>query len=126
MDNQVDDATVEALIRAVTGRYDIVARYYRLKRRLLGLDELFDYDRYAPLPAAERRFSWAGVARDRARRRTGASTPRMAEIAALFFDRRWIDADVHPGQARRRLQRRLRALGAPLRARQLPRAGPTT
>ncbi len=36
MDNQVDDATVEALIRAVTSRYDIVARYYRLKKRLLG------------------------------------------------------------------------------------------
>ncbi len=34
MDNQVDDATVDALVRAVTSRYDIVARYYRLKRRL--------------------------------------------------------------------------------------------
>ena len=34
MDNQVDDATVEALVHAVTSRYDIVARYYRLKKRL--------------------------------------------------------------------------------------------
>jgi oligoendopeptidase F len=42
MDNQVDDATVSALIGAVTSRYDIVARYYRLKKRLLGLEELFD------------------------------------------------------------------------------------
>jgi oligoendopeptidase F len=97
MDNQVDDATVDALVRAVTGRYDIVARYYRLKRRLLGLDELFDYDRYAPLPAADRRYSWDESRRivlDAYRR----FHPRMAEIASQFFDRRWIDADVHPGK----------------------------
>ena len=68
MDNQVDDATVDALVGAVTSRYDIVARYYRLKRRLLGLDELFDYDRYAALPAAERRFTWAEARADGARR----------------------------------------------------------
>jgi oligoendopeptidase F len=97
MDNQVDDGTVEALIRAVTGRYDIVARYYRLKRRLLGLDELFDYDRYAPLPAAERRFSWQ-ESREIVLTAYQRFHPRMAEIAAQFFDRRWIDADVHPGK----------------------------
>jgi oligoendopeptidase F len=97
MDNQVDDATVDALVASVTRRYDIVARYYRLKRRLLGLDELFDYDRYAPLPAAERRYSWDESRRivlDAYRR----FHPRMAEIAAEFFDKRWIDADVHPGK----------------------------
>ena len=38
MENQVDDATVDALVTAVTSRYDIVARYYHLKRRLVGLD----------------------------------------------------------------------------------------
>jgi oligoendopeptidase F len=97
MDNQVDDVTVDALVRSVTGRYDIVARYYRLKRRLLGLDELLDYDRYAPLPAAERRYSWdesRTIVLDAYRR----FHPRMAEIAVQFFDKRWIDADVHPGK----------------------------
>jgi len=42
MDNEVDDSTVDTLVDAVTSRYDVVARYYKLKRRLLGLDELFD------------------------------------------------------------------------------------
>jgi oligoendopeptidase F len=41
MDNEVDDETVEALISATTSCHEIVSRYYRLKRRLLGLDELF-------------------------------------------------------------------------------------
>jgi oligoendopeptidase F len=97
MDNQVDDATVDALVRAVTSRYDVVARYYRLKKRLLGLGELFDYDRYAPLPAPRRRFTWQ-EAREAVLAAYGRFHPRMAEIASLFFERGWIDADVHPGK----------------------------
>jgi oligoendopeptidase F len=97
LDNEVDDQTVEALIEAVTGRYDIVARYYQLKRRLLGLDELYDYDRYAPLPAADRRYTW-----ERAREVILAAYsrfhPRMGEIAGLFFENNWIDAAVVPGK----------------------------
>ncbi len=95
--NQVDDKTVEALINAVTSRYDIVARYYRLKRRLLGLDELFDYDRYAPLPAADRHFSWE-EARELVLDAYGQFHPRLAEIAGWFFERRWIDAPPRPGK----------------------------
>jgi oligoendopeptidase F len=97
LSNEVDDQTVDALVEAVTSRYDIVARYYRLKRRLLGLDELFDYDRYAPLPAADRHYPWdeaRATVLDAYRR----FHPRMAEIAGWFFERRWIDAAVKPGK----------------------------
>ena len=86
-----------ALGIAVTSRYDVVARYYRLKKRLLGLDELFDYDRYAALPAAERRYTW-DEARAAVLGAYAAFHPRMAEIAALFFEKRWIDAAVRPGK----------------------------
>jgi oligoendopeptidase F len=95
--NQVDGRTVEALVEAVTGRYDIVTRYYRLKRRLLGLDELFDYDRYAPLPAADRFYSWE-QARQIVLDAYGRFHPRMAEMAGWFFERRWIDAPPRPGK----------------------------
>ena len=97
LDNQVEDSTVDALVRAVTSRYGVVARYYRLKKRLLGLQELFDYDRYAALPAAERRYSWT-EARDTVLAAYGAFHPEMARIASEFFDKRWIDAAVHPGK----------------------------
>ena len=95
--NEVDDRTVAALVAAVTARYDIVARYYRLKRRLLGLDELFEYDRYAPLPAADRHYTW-DEARDTVLNAYARFDPRLAEIAGWFFDRRWIDAAVKPGK----------------------------
>jgi oligoendopeptidase F len=97
LDNQIDDATVEALVRAVTGRYDLVTRYYRLKRGLLGLEELADYDRYAPLAAVERRFDWGEACRMVLEAYAGFH-PRMGEIASLFFDQRWIDAPVAPGK----------------------------
>ena len=95
--NEVDDRTVAALVAAVTARYDIVARYYRLKRRLLGLDELLEYDRYAPLPAADRHYTW-DEARDTVLNAYARFAPRLAEIAGWFFDRRWIDAAVKPGK----------------------------
>jgi len=95
--NEVDDGTVQALVDAVTSRYGIVARYYRLKRRLLGLDELFDYDRYAPLPAAERLYQWS-EAKEIVLSAYAAFHPHMAEIAQMFFDKRWIDAEIKPGK----------------------------
>ncbi len=97
MDNEVADETVEALISAVTSRYDIVARYYKLKRRLLGLDELFDYDRYAPLPTVDRRYTW-DENREIVLNAFERFHPRMGEIARWFFERRWIDAPVRPGK----------------------------
>ncbi|GAB4421062.1 MAG: M3 family oligoendopeptidase [Anaerolineae bacterium] len=97
LDNQVSDAVVEALIEAVTARYDIVARYYRLKRSLLGLDTLYDYDRYAPLPAAEGHYRWE-QARDMVLEAYGKFHPQMAEIAGQFFARSWIDAPPYPGK----------------------------
>lgn len=97
MQNEVEDATVEALVDAVTSRYDIVARYYELKRRLLGLDELFDYDRYAPLPAADRFYPWE-EGKNIVLNAYGEFHPQMAEIAGMFFDKRWIDAAIVAGK----------------------------
>jgi len=97
LDNEVSDEVVDALIEAVTARYDIVARYYRLKRALLGVDRLYDYDRYAPLPAAENHYQWA-QAREMVLRAYGQFHPQMAEVAGQFFARMWIDAPPYPGK----------------------------
>ncbi|MBN1428639.1 MAG: M3 family oligoendopeptidase [Anaerolineae bacterium] len=97
LSNEVDDRMVDTLIEAVTARYDIVARYYRLKQRLLGLDELFEYDRYAPLSAADRTYRW-NEARDIVLGAYGKFHPRMAEIANMFFEKKWIDASARPGK----------------------------
>ncbi len=95
--NEIDDASVEALLSACTARYPLVARYYRLKARLLGLEQLEDYDRYAPIAAAEGARSF-----DDARRVVLAAyadfSPELADVAEQFFERRWIDAELRPGK----------------------------
>ena len=96
--NEADDAMVEALIEAVSSRCDLVERYYRLKRDLLGFDELFDHDRYAPVPGMPREvFSW-DEARDTVLSAYEDFSPRMAAIAREFFDKNWIHAPVLPGK----------------------------
>ncbi len=95
--NETTDEAVEALVKAVTGRYDLVARYYRVKRKELGYDELYDYDRYAPLAQAETTYRWS-EARALVESSFEAFSPRLAEIAREFFDRGWIHAAVRPGK----------------------------
>jgi oligoendopeptidase F len=95
--NEIDAEGVESLLSACVARYPLVARYYRLKARLLGLEKLTDYDRYAPVGEPPGSFDF-----ERARRIVLDAyrdfTPPMAEIAARFFTERWIDAELRPGK----------------------------
>jgi oligoendopeptidase F len=99
LSNKAPDAVVEALVQAVTSNYEIVARHYRLKRRLLGLDELTDYDRYAPLETkqSEQFYTW-DEARDVVLKAYDAFTPEFGDIARRFFNENWIHAPVTPGK----------------------------
>ncbi|MFZ5759273.1 MAG: M3 family oligoendopeptidase [Thermodesulfobacteriota bacterium] len=96
--NELEERTVEALTGAVTSRYDIVQRYYRLKKELLGLDELCDYDRYAPLPHLPGATVGWPQCREMVLGGLRAFSPKMAEIASFFFDRNWIHAPVGEGK----------------------------
>ena len=95
--NEVSDETAGALVESVTQRYDLVARFYRLKRRLLGYDTLHDYDRYAPLPEADSPYSWED-AKAMVLQSYTRFHPRMGQIAERFFSGRWIDAPVAEGK----------------------------
>jgi oligoendopeptidase F len=97
--NKVSDDVVEALIEAVTSNYDLVARHYDIKRRLLGYDELYEYDRYAPLNLKESDtfYKW-----DRARQIVtdaySAFSPQIGDIAGQFFSENWIHAPAKSGK----------------------------
>jgi oligoendopeptidase F len=54
----------DQLIAAVRAHLPAVHRYYDLRQRILGLDELHHYDCYVPLvPELEQRHSWDGAVR---------------------------------------------------------------
>ncbi|MDR1588195.1 MAG: oligoendopeptidase F [Treponema sp.] len=57
--DKVDEAVYDNLVSAVSGKLSHLHRYYSLRKRALGLDELRHYDVYAPLvPAAKKRTPW--------------------------------------------------------------------
>ena len=97
LSNELDPETVEMVVNTVTGSCETVARYYRLKRELLGYDKLTHYDRYAPLFETREEVPF-----DKARTiildSFGAFSDAMAERAREFFERRWIDAAVQKGK----------------------------
>jgi len=97
LDNEIEAQTVRSLIAACEEGADVVADYYRVKRKLLGLDVLYDYDRYAPIAADGRKLPWP-AGRDLVLDAYGAFSPRMREIASSFFERRWIDAEAREGK----------------------------
>ncbi len=95
--NETDDTTVNALVDAVTGNYSVVQRYYKLKSRLLGLKEMFDYDRYAPIIKNEATISWEEAKKMVLESYTDFH-PEMGRITQEFFDKNWIDAAIKPGK----------------------------
>jgi len=98
LSNEIAPASVEALLSSCEAHYPLVQRYYRLKKKYLGLEVLFDYDRYAPLNAQEA----ADVPFDRARQMVLETfhdfAPQAGQIAARFFENNWIDAAVQTGK----------------------------
>ncbi len=97
LSNQTDRATVDSLVSAVKDAYPIVQRYYRLKKRLLKLDQLFDYDRYAPISKTSKEISWP-EAKEMVLSAYGDFHPEMSRIAELFFEKEWIDAAIKKGK----------------------------
>jgi len=100
LSNHVEPEVVEALRNAVVAAYPRLShRYYALKAKWLGLDELEVWDRNAPLPVeAPRTINWSD-ARNTVMTAYSGFDPRMAALAEPFFDKGWIDAGVKPGKA---------------------------
>src|SRR5215210_2334475 len=95
--NEASDESVEALIEAVRGRYELPRRWYRLKARLLGVDRLADYDRMAAVTDEDEPIGWAS-ARNIVLESFAGFAPELADTARAFFDERRIDAPVRPGK----------------------------
>lgn len=98
--NRVEGPVVDALVAAVKAAYPRTAhRYYRLKAKWLGMEQLNFWDRNAPLPQAPQALIGWDEARETVLSAYGNFAPEMAEIAKRFFDENWIDAPNRPGKA---------------------------
>lgn len=97
LSNETDDSTVDALVTSVTESYPLVQRYYKLKADLLGLDEMKDYDRYAPMMKNEATITWESAKKMVLDSYTNFH-PQMGEITNYFFEKNWIDAAIKSGK----------------------------
>jgi oligoendopeptidase F len=95
LSNEASDESVMALITAVRARYDIPQRWYKLKAKLLGVDQIADYDRAAPVLPEDVTFSF-GAARELVLGTYGAFSPEAGRVVSRFFDEHWVDAPVRP------------------------------
>ena len=100
LSNRVEREVVEALVSAVQEAYPRLShRYYALKAKWFGVEQLNHWDRNAPLPKVDQKTIPWTEARDTVLDAYGDFSPRMAAIAKDFFDKKWIDAPVRPGKA---------------------------
>jgi oligoendopeptidase F len=97
LSNEASDESVQALVDAVRGRYELARRWYRLKAKLLGVEKLADYDRMAPVTEDQVTFSY-GDARELVLDCYSAFSPELGAVGKRFFDEHWVDAPLRPAK----------------------------
>ena len=97
LSNEIDLESVLNLIKSVKAAYPIAARYYRLKKKLLGLDPLYDYDRYAHVGNDETKIDF-NECKQIVLSGYYAFSEEAGKIVEPFFTKRWIDAEVREGK----------------------------
>jgi oligoendopeptidase F len=95
--NEIAPETAEAMMAAVERHYPLVQEYFRLKARLLGLEKLKNTDLYAPVEAAVEEIPFPQAQR-LILTAFGRFNEQLATIAADFFNKQWIDAEVRVGK----------------------------
>ena len=98
--NRVERDVVNALTAAVKNAYPRLShRYYKMKAKWLGMEQMNYWDRNAPLPETPDALIPWNDAKDIVLSAYHGFAPEMANIARDFFDKNWIDAPVRDGKA---------------------------
>ncbi len=100
LSNQVEDEVVDALNTAVKNSHaDLSHRYYRLKAKWFGVDQLDYWDRNAPLPDDDdRQIDW-DTACSTVLKAYGEFSEELAAVGQKFFDNPWIDVPPRAGKS---------------------------
>ena len=95
LSNEASDESVQALVEAVKGRYEMARSWYRTKAKLLGVERLADYDRMAAIATDDQKIEW-DEGRQIVQTAFDSLSPRAGSVVSRFFDERWIDAPPGP------------------------------
>lgn len=95
--NEIDQKTVDIMSDVVTSYYGTVQDFYKYKKKVLKLPELFDYDRYAPVELKTKPISFT-EAKKVVLDSFYAFSKEYGKIAEEFFTKGWIDATEREGK----------------------------
>ncbi|NCD12184.1 MAG: oligoendopeptidase F, partial [Epsilonproteobacteria bacterium] len=98
MDNKITQKSVDALVNTAEQSFHLVQNYYTQKAKLLGLKELFEYDRYAPLEDSNAVYDFK-TSQKIVLEAFSKFNPKFHEIASMAFEKGWID--VFPKERKR-------------------------
>lgn len=96
-DNNIDRATLQAMLDAARESLPDFRRYLRAKARALGVPALAWYDLFAPVGGAGREWSFDEGSRF-ITEHFAAFSPRLGGLAKRAFRDRWIDAEPRAGK----------------------------
>ena len=95
--NEIDGEAVKTMMTVTEANYGLAHDYFHLKAKLLQLPRLALYDQYAPVGKEARPFPFA-QAQQVIVEAFEAFDPAFRQIAAEFFAKNWIDAEIRKGK----------------------------
>lgn len=98
IDNDVDQETIDSLMRAILNNVGLYRRYLKLKAKLLKLEKLANYDIMAPLPEApQTKYDWQR-SRNEVQAAYDGFDPQLGEWVNEMYAKRHIDGEVRKGK----------------------------
>ncbi|MDA1169356.1 MAG: M3 family oligoendopeptidase [bacterium] len=95
LENEVSREAVNTMSDVVAQAYSLVQEYYAFKTEVLHIGPLYSYDKYAPISTKNKTHSF-GEAQELVLEAFTDFSPKYANIAKLFFNKRWIDVASTP------------------------------
>jgi oligoendopeptidase F len=95
--NDIPDPVVDTLLAVCRDNAALFQRYFRLKARWLGMEQLRRYDIYAPLGDTNRKYPFAEGA-DLVFESYQQFEPKIADMARRVFDEQHLDSEVRRGK----------------------------
>ncbi len=95
--NDLSDTAIQALNDVTTESYTLVNRYYKLKAKMLGMDNMTLADIYAPLPQSSKVYPFE-EAKTLVLDGFKSFDPDFYNMAKSMFDEQRIDAPVEPSK----------------------------
>jgi len=98
IDNDVDQKTIDALMKAMLKNAKLYRRYLKLKAKLLNIRKLANYDIHGPLPnAPETSYTWAESRKEVQDAYTEFDT-QIGKWIQEMYEKRHIDGEIRKGK----------------------------